>query len=49
MGIKEGTSCDEHLILYVSEESLDSTMTLMSHCMLTTGIQIKTLGEKKAV
>ena len=26
MGIKEGTCCDEHLVLYVSNESLNSTL-----------------------
>ena len=25
MGIKEGTCCDEHWVLYVSDESLNST------------------------
>ena len=25
MGIKEGASCDEHWVLHVSDESLDST------------------------
>jgi len=25
MGIKEGTWCDEHWVLYVSDESLNST------------------------
>ena len=25
MGIKEGTCCDEHWMLYVSDESLNST------------------------
>ena len=26
MAIKEGTSCDEHWVLYVSDESLNSTL-----------------------
>lgn len=25
MGLKEGTCCDEHLVLYINDESLSST------------------------
>ena len=28
MGIKEGTCCDEHWVLYVSDESLNSTLEI---------------------
>ena len=34
MVIKEGT-CDEHWVLYVSDESLNSTPEPILHCMLT--------------
>ena len=35
MGIKEGTCCDEHWVLYVSDESLNSTPEANIALMLT--------------
>ena len=34
MGIKEGTCWDEHWVLYVSDESLNSTLKPVAHYML---------------
>lgn len=47
MGIKEGTCCDQHWVLYVSDESLNSTPETNTVWYANNLNLNKNLGEKK--